>query len=150
MLKVHKSLFQLFESVLLFLMRLLVRWILSYLSATQLFVVVQVTCRGPLIASSRGLLNPFVQVLETLQGLAMPFTPSASSLGPTSPSVTVTLDQLLLAIDKMGLTKSVSAAELYHTILQLQSMPSISPPSPPSPPAILKSGSINAVHLNNQ
>ncbi|KAF8351950.1 hypothetical protein F5887DRAFT_1277681 [Amanita rubescens] len=39
----------------------------------------------------------------------------------TSPSVTVTADGLAHALDKMGLTESVSAASLYDTILRLQS-----------------------------
>ena len=33
-----------------------------------------------------------------------------------SPTVTVTLEDLVLAIDQMGLTASVSAAELYHQL----------------------------------
>jgi hypothetical protein len=64
----------------------------------------------------------------------MPATPSPSDiLSATSPSVTVMLDELTLAFGQMGLTKSVSAAELYHTILRLQATPP--PPRPPTTPA---------------
>jgi hypothetical protein len=45
-------------------------------------------------------------------------TPSTST---SSPSVTVTEDALAHALDKMGLTESVSATLLYDTILQVQS-----------------------------
>ena len=79
----------------------------------------------------------------------MPSTPPASSLGSTSPSVTVTLDQLTLAIDKMGFTKSVSAAKLYHTILKLQSTPSASPPPTSALRTdTLQSESNNIAHAN--
>jgi hypothetical protein len=56
---------------------------------------------------------------------------SSPSSSTTPPSIIVTLDDLRLALDKMGLTKSVSAVELYHSILQLQA----SVPSTPSPSA---------------
>jgi hypothetical protein len=72
-------------------------------------------------------------------------TPSASRLGPTSPSVTVTLSELSLALDKMDLTQSFSAAGLYHTILQLQSTPSVSDHRK----AILQRESNNVAYLNN-
>ena len=38
-------------------------------------------------------------------------------------SVTVTVDELVRAIDMMGLTPTVSAGKLYHAILQLQATP---------------------------
>jgi hypothetical protein len=61
----------------------------------------------------------------------MSATPPPSTLRGKSPSVTVTLDELGLALDQMGLTRSVSAAQLYHTILQLQAPQ----PRPPTTPA---------------
>ncbi|KAF5370902.1 hypothetical protein D9615_009805 [Tricholomella constricta] len=54
---------------------------------------------------------------------------TTSPTSTPSPSVTVTADELAHALDKMGLTESVSAALLYDTILQLQS-----PPQPDSIP----------------
>ncbi|KAF5368714.1 hypothetical protein D9615_010319 [Tricholomella constricta] len=48
---------------------------------------------------------------------------TTSPTSAPSTSVTVTADELAHALDKMGLTESVSAALLYDTILQLQSPP---------------------------
>ena len=60
-------------------------------------------------------------------------TPSTTSA--TSLSVVVTLDDLARALNKMGVTESVSAASLYNTILQLKSY-SGTPPFPLQPPQI--------------
>jgi hypothetical protein len=46
---------------------------------------------------------------------------TAPSTSTSSPSATVTADVLAHALDKMGLTESVSATLLYDTILQVQS-----------------------------
>ncbi|KAF8338697.1 hypothetical protein F5887DRAFT_507062 [Amanita rubescens] len=62
---------------------------------------------------------------------AMATTPSTST---SSPSVTVTADALAHALDKMGLTESVSATLLYDTILQAQSAQSPQSPQSPQPP----------------
>ncbi|KIL60703.1 hypothetical protein M378DRAFT_13955 [Amanita muscaria Koide BX008] len=72
---------------------------------------------------------------------AMATTPSTST---SSPSVTVTADVLAHALDKMGLTESVSATLLYDTILQVQSAQSPQSPQPPPqsaqpPPQITQS-----------
>lgn len=48
------------------------------------------------------------------------------------PSVTVTLDELARAIDRIGLTRSVSAGILYHSILQVQAPRAPSTPRPPT------------------
>ena len=67
---------------------------------------------------------------HVLNQLRMATTSSTSA----SPSVTVTADGLAHALDKMGLTESVSAALLYDTILQLQfpSQPQTTPGLMPS------------------
>jgi hypothetical protein len=51
----------------------------------------------------------------------------------TSPTVTVTLEELSRALDQMGVAASVSAAGLYHAILQVQKTdkPFSPPPSTP-------------------
>ena len=48
----------------------------------------------------------------------------------TSPSVTVTLEELSRAFGRIGIPSSVSPAGLYHAILQVQRKPS--PPQSPS------------------
>ncbi|KAM6499888.1 hypothetical protein JOM56_005396 [Amanita muscaria] len=67
---------------------------------------------------------------------AMATTPSTST---SSPSVTVTADALAHALDKTGLTESVSATSLYDT--QVQSAQSSQPPpqSAQPPPQITQS-----------
>jgi len=49
----------------------------------------------------------------------------------TSPSVTVTLEELSHAFSQIGIPSSVSPAGLYHAILQVQKKPEPSP-QPPS------------------
>ncbi|KAM6493404.1 hypothetical protein JOM56_011538, partial [Amanita muscaria] len=79
--------------------------------------------------------NAKIQDNEEYAQLNSATTPSTST---SSPSVTVTADVLAHALDKMGLTESVSATLLYDTILQVQSAQSPQPPPqsaqpPPQP-----------------
>ena len=48
---------------------------------------------------------------------------SSESPQTSSPSVTITLDELARAIDDMGLTPTVSAELLYQAILQIHAPP---------------------------
>ena len=57
---------------------------------------------------------------------------AATPTTPSFPPVTITEDTLARALDKMGLTASVSPTLLYYTILQVQS--SQSPPQSAQPP----------------
>ena len=54
--------------------------------------------------------------------LATPST-SESILNEMPPRITITLDELARALDQMGSTEPVLATRLYHTLLQLQSVP---------------------------
>lgn len=62
---------------------------------------------------------------------------SPKMLTNSSPSVTVTLDELARAIENIGLP--VSAELLYQEILQIQAPPSPNAPQPPITPAQRKS-----------
>lgn len=64
----------------------------------------------------------------------------------SSPSVTVTLDELARAIVNMGLP--VSAELLYQEILQIQAPPSTNAPQPPITPAQRMSQFIMCVCAN--
>jgi hypothetical protein len=54
--------------------------------------------------------------------LATPST-SESALSEMPPRITITLNELARALDQMGSTEPVLATTLYHTLLQLQSLP---------------------------
>jgi hypothetical protein len=54
--------------------------------------------------------------------LATPST-SESVLSEMPPRITITLNELARALDQMGSTEPVLATRLYHTLLQLQSLP---------------------------
>ena len=61
-------------------------------------------------------------------GIPSPYVVMDTDSGSPSPSITVTLDELSRALDQMGLTVSVPATRMYHTILQLHA-------TQPTPPA---------------
>jgi hypothetical protein len=52
-------------------------------------------------------------------GIPSPYVVIDTDSDSPSPSITVTLNEPSRALDQMGLTDSVSATRLYHTILQL-------------------------------
>jgi hypothetical protein len=55
--------------------------------------------------------------------LATVLSTSESVLSEIPPRITITLDELARALDQMGSTEPVLATRLYHTLLQLQSVP---------------------------
>ena len=58
---------------------------------------------------------------------------SSESPETSSPSVTITLDELARAIDNMGLTPTVSAELLDQAILQIHAPPNHDAPQPLNP-----------------
>jgi hypothetical protein len=61
------------------------------------------------------------------------------------PRITITLDELARALDQMGSTEPVLATRLYHTLVQLQSVPSTA-----EAPTTLQSKSNRDVYDNIQ
>jgi hypothetical protein len=79
--------------------------------------MIMITCIMPNGAPSQQSTMPTESILATV------LSTSESVLSGMPPRITITLDELARALDQMGSTEPVLATRLYHTLLQLQSVP---------------------------